>query len=359
MPAISVTLGTGSLVQLVVRQWLAANRWIVATIILYGLAGYAVATYNGVGGEFSINLYSRPISIIYAATLIAGTLGYIVYVMTVVRPARLTLELRTRFREEIFTPQRLITGAPIVVLLSVVLSTFTSLKADIPIMNPYDWDETFIVWDRWLHFGVDPWRLIHPIVGYPIVSWALNAVYHLWYFALHVTTFYMAFRLSDPRLRVQFFVSLVVVWALLGNVMATALASVGPCFYGLLTGSPDPFAPLLEYLRATDAIYELPALDIQEMIWIFYTEGSGGIGRGISAMPSIHVASALLFYLVWRRIDRRLGWLALAFLIATQIGSVHLGYHYAIDGYVGIAGTALIWWGVGRVLRKDPVLQTA
>ena len=31
---------------------------------------------------------------------------------------------------------------------------------------------------------------------------------------------------------------------------ATALASVGPCYYGLWTGGPDPFAPLIRSLSA-------------------------------------------------------------------------------------------------------------
>ena len=44
----------------------------------------------------------------------------------------------------------------------------------------------------------------------------------------------------------------------------------------------------------------------------------------------------------------RLGsWL---FALAILIGSVHLGWHYLIDGLIGWAGMALIWWGSGAFL---------
>ena len=36
-------------------------------------------------------------------------------------------------------------------------------------------------------------------------------------------------------------------------------------------------------------------------------------------------------------------------------GDVHLGWHYALDGYAGAAGAALVWHAVGRMLRTGGV----
>jgi hypothetical protein len=80
------------------------------------------------------------------------------------------------------------------------------------------------------------------------------------------------------------------------------------------------------------------------------------IAGAIAAMPSLHVASACAFYLVARISNRRLGWAFFTFLVLMLLGSIHLGWHYAIDGYAGIAGTIAIWWGCGRLVRW-PVMQ--
>jgi hypothetical protein len=63
-------------------------------------------------------------------------------------------------------------------------------------------------------------------------------------------------------------------------------------------------------------------------------------------MPSVHVGiGAWVGFGLWRT---RLRIAGLLFAILTLLGSVRLGWHYAIDGYVSIAIVAVLWWLVGR-----------
>ena len=58
-------------------------------------------------------------------------------------------------------------------------------------------------------------------------------------------------------------------------------------------------------------------------------------------MPSLHVAFAVLVaIIVWRR-SFPLGLLLAIYAAIMQVGSVVLGWHYAVDGYAG----ALCAWG--------------
>jgi membrane-associated phospholipid phosphatase len=64
---------------------------------------------------------------------------------------------------------------------------------------------------------------------------------------------------------------------------------------------------------------------------------------GISAMPSLHIAITVLLALVGWRINHYAGVLLTAYVVITQIGAVMLGWHYAVDGYVSILLTVLLW----------------
>jgi hypothetical protein len=59
-------------------------------------------------------------------------------------------------------------------------------------------------------------------------------------------------------------------------------------------------------------------------------------------------ATAVLFALVGWRTSRTLGIVLTAYAAAILIGSVHLGWHYAIDGYFGAALVITLWWAAGR-----------
>lgn len=68
-------------------------------------------------------------------------------------------------------------------------------------------------------------------------------------------------------------------------------------------------------------------------------------------MPSMHNASAALFALAFFQVNRKIGWFFTVYAAVILVGSVHLGWHYAIDGYAGIAIAALSWWLAGHLAR--------
>ena len=98
----------------------------------------------------------------------------------------------------------------------------------------------------------------------------------------------------------------------------------------------------------TNEVVPVWALDVQQMLWDNYQNNKVGMGSGISAMPSMHVATATLMALFGWQYSRIAGIVLTLYALVIFIGSVHLGWHYALDGYVGALGAALVWWLVGR-----------
>lgn len=328
--------------------------WFIGIVFAYLLAGLILAWSEGVLEWMSLSLYTDRLFERYAILLGAFAIGYPIYVMAVIRPERLTRYMVDDLRRRIFTVDRLFAGLIVLGLLPLFVSVFTSIKIMIPQVNPFDWDPTFAEWDRLLHGGVHPWELLQPLLGHPIVTNFLNIIYHLWFFVLYGVVCWQAFARRDPRLRMQFFLSMLLAWSLLGSLAATIFASVGPCYYGYWIEGPDPYAPLMAYLRAADEIYPVWALTVQDVLWQGYLSGRLEEGVGVSAMPSMHIAAVMLNVLFGWRVNRALGWAFTVFALLTFLGSVHLGWHYAIDGYAAVLGTLAIWWGVGRLLARDP-----
>lgn len=66
-------------------------------------------------------------------------------------------------------------------------------------------------------------------------------------------------------------------------------------------------------------------------------------GMGISAMPSLHNAIAVLYVFAAFRIGKLIGWFMTAYAVLIFIGSIHLAWHYAVDGIVAAIGMWAIW----------------
>ncbi|MBK7163129.1 MAG: phosphatase PAP2 family protein [Sphingomonadales bacterium] len=138
---------------------------------------------------------------------------------------------------------------------------------------------------------------------------------------------------------------------MVGGLLAMYFSSVGPCFAYPLLGITD-FQPLMAELRQANGQFPIMVLDVQDKLALWQKYGENGLGGGITAMPSMHVSLALLFFLAVRRISAKAAWVFGLFFCVICVGSVVTGYHYAVDGLVAAAATYIIWVMTGFVLNR-------
>jgi hypothetical protein len=336
------------------RDWL-----LLAIIVAYSLASAAVAVHLEAASILSVGLYYGVYSFILPMTLFLIFAGRALYFALVLRPKRPFTMLMADLRHNLALPRRLAQGMPMLIFIPLLGGSFSVVKAAIPLMNPFSWDLRFEQWDRWLHGGIAPWELLQPLLGHPFISQTINLGYNVWFFLLWFSWLWQFFTLRNPQLRMQFLLSVQMAWILVGSLLATVFSSAGPCYFGRILDGPDPYAPLMAYLYHANESYTLWALDTQQTLWDGYALGQLNLGAGISAMPSMHVAIATLFALLGWRTSRRMGILLTAFVGLIMLGSVHLGWHYALDGYVSVPCALLIWWGSGWITRRFMRLSSA
>lgn len=325
--------------------------------LIVGYVGGAIATAQILEVPERITL--STLTLTHPMVVIVAVLALLLWLLNRrhARPApvAVTPDNGRGWRRALPSPQNLMVAIPTFLGMILLIQTFSSIKTMIPLLQPYShWDVDFAEWDRLLHGNIDPWRILQPVVGYPVVTWTLNAIYYfLWFPILLAMLFWQCFDLRRPSQRLQFLLTFALAWILLGSIAATAFSSAGPCYFGRVTGLDDPFVPLIDYLKRVNESHPLLALTVQEKLWQFYSSRTFVQGAAISAMPSLHVAMAFLFALSGWRVNRYLGILLSLFTVVIFIGSVHLGWHYAIDGYVSIIAIWAIWKGVGSFLDRN------
>jgi PAP2 superfamily len=220
--------------------------------------------------------------------------------------------------------------------------TFPVWKSQIPTFNPYNWDTAFAALDRTLHFGIQPWEALNALTGYGWITASLDKIYYLWFPAIFMALGAAALS-AESRVSQRFLISFTLSWIIIGVALAIAFSSAGPIFLGRLTGIPGEFAALTANLEAVDAVHTLRTIQVRDQLWASYLGMDTGIVSGISAMPSMHNAICVLMFLAARHIHRVVAIAAGLFALVIFTGSVHLGWHYAIDGYASAILVPVIW----------------
>ena len=215
-----------------------------------------------------------------------------------------------------------------VFLISVEIGVLTWTKVMLPLANPF-WADPFLANLDHAIFRTDPWRVANasfgwaaPLIDRAYVTWA----------PIKFATLILVLALPESRTKTRALISYVLIVASTA-VGQYLLSSGGPIFYARL-GFGDRFAvlPVEPWVAATSSY-----------LWTDYVRAGGDIGGGISAMPSLHVAIALWVALVMRAYVPRVAFVGFFYFALILIGSVLLGWHYALDGIAAIAIVVVAW----------------
>ena len=232
--------------------------------------------------------------------------------------------------------------------------TFQALKQSIGPVIGFNADPALHRIDVLLHGGM-AWTWFEPVLMNPSWVRAIDSLYVAWY-GLLLLFFYWAYWSSARLLRQRALIAFFLMWIVAGTATAWLASSAGPCYHGHVVAGMDPYEPLLARLDTiTSEQGGLTARFLQKELWEFHRNDKWGNFAGISAMPSLHVAIAVLIALVAAQRSRLLGFLLTLYAAVIQIGSVILAWHYAVDGYVG-ALLAVLCWHVAGALVREPTL---
>ncbi len=359
-PSYDINLGTSinSNIELKIHSigcwiplWLLCLVTLVITLITLSTYHEFDAIYFLQSNFFAKMVFGYAISFIL--------LYHAIKIMVVERPKSLLATYTNRLFAFIKQPLYWLVPSLNFASLFIFIACYGIGKKLIPVIHPFTFDQTFIALDRYLHFGVDPWRITHQIFASDFATYSLNFAYHSWFFLLFGSFAWAVLARKHQELRAQYMLAAMALWIIGGNLLATIFSSVGPCYVKALTGS-DYYQPLMSLLASTDDRLTttgwgmgLPALLVQESLWKDYIQGGQMLGGGISAFPSLHVAITVAMACLATRLNKYLGILTWLFAIYIQIGSVHLGWHYAVDGYASWLLTWVVWSTSGWLVRRS------
>ena len=226
-------------------------------------------------------------------------------------------------------------------------------KGFIP-LHGYTIDPALAAADRWLHLGRYPHEYIVPLVEKYNLSKTADMFYLTWFPILYLVCQFCFVADWNQYRRMRFLWTFCLTWLIAGTIMAYLLASVGPYFFQFFYPClHDPYMSLVEYLQAQNRLHPMDLFKVGHLEMDLTRSPDIVKLNALSAMPSMHIGMAVLFFLYATSVNR---WLAVLFFLPYAVliafCSVYLGWHYAVDGYVVTLVTTLIWLASGPLVRR-------
>lgn len=315
---------------------------IYAAALVYLLAG---AAYVITAGQPMFAQYD--VYVLGCIVLCCLLLPYLALILVAIHIMLTRKSRRPLTWQTIIAPRRVgrfIAGTLLMlVLLLFFEAMYTSVKTTFSARG-FPYDKLVADVDAALHFGQAPsyW------LAFLRSDWLLRIVETnydgIWFPLWLITLYWFCTSPRAEKLRVRFVLTFMMVWVLIGNVVASIALTAGPALYGKVTGDTERFAPLQQFLDSTPNSTSAT----QHYLWLLHRAGTGGLGAGISAFPSVHVAVTVCCALFIAEIDKRLGIVAWVYVAIIMLSSIYLGWHYAVDGYAAVILTTAFYWAVRR-----------
>ncbi len=228
------------------------------------------------------------------------------------------------------------------ILLLIVISgmnmvAFMWIKPYLNSVIPFWADPMLANIDRAIFLGHDPWSLIQGLN-----TDALVYIYHRGWFAFLILAILNIAAQPPSLTKSSLIVTYFALWTFVGPLVHSLLPAAGPIFFSDL-GYGDRFAEL-HTISGT--------ADMSDYLWTHFASGDFGPGVGISAMPSMHIATSVWAVIAIAACAPKLRYFAMAFCLLMVMLSVALGWHYFIDGVVGGLSTLAVYVCARRLLPE-------
>jgi hypothetical protein len=287
-----------------------------------------------------------PIVWAWAAVLLIASIG-----TRLVRTRPMDVPIREsyatawhRMRDEWLTPDWIAVTVFLCLAVPVSIIAEGAAQPTIPVLHHFTWDVPLDALERALHGGRPAWEWFRPLVTNDWAIHALDAVYFgLWPVAM-LAAAVVPIIVPESFVRRRYVVASALTWYVGGVLAELLFSSGGPVYFGYIVRGPNRYAELMAYLAAANHQAPLTSFGLQQRMWISYTHRLDAFAIGVAAMPSLHVGSMTVLTCACFTVRRWLGVLLTIATLLVFLGSVALGWHYAIDGYAGALMAVGGWW---------------